>query len=351
MPVSRKTIVLSDEPGVYHCISRCVRRAYLCGRDPLTNRNYEGRRRWICIKIKSLSKIFAVEIFAYSVLQNHYHIVLRVDPEILRSWTDEEVVRRWNRIYSVRKALTGESGDLNESIMEMALMKPEIIAIWRSRLGSVSWFMKQLNEPLARQANKEDGCKGRFWEGRFKCQRLTDEGAVLACMTYVDLNPIRAGMADTPEQSDFTSAQDRIVAMQSKAIQSSSTDFQVEKKDQNVKSVKEMSRRDKWLTPIDSIRVGREKRGWLLTLEEYLHVLDSTGRCIREGKRGSIPPDLAPILNRLNLNKENWLITTTCFGNRFYRISGRVNQMLAAARKAGQHWFQGLGFSKQAYQI
>lgn len=350
MPVSRKTIVLSDEPGVYHCISRCVRRAYLCGRDPLTDRNYAGRRRWICKRIKSLSRIFAVEIFAYSVLQNHYHIVLRVDPELLKSWKDEEVVRRWNKIYSVKKALTGEPGDLTQQLMEMALKKPETIAIWRSRLGSVSWFMKQLNEPLARQANKEDGCKGRFWEGRFKCQRLTDEGAVLACMTYVDLNPIRAGMADTPEKSDFTSAQDRIVAMQSQEIQSPSTDSQIQENDQNVKSVTETSQRDKWLTPIDSIRVGREKKGWLLTLEEYLHVLDTTGRCIREGKRGSIPPDLAPILNRLNLNKENWLITTTHFGNRFYRISGRLNQMIAAAKKAGQHWFQGLGFSKQAYQ-
>lgn len=350
MPVSRKTIILSDEPGVYHCISRCVRRAFLCGRDPLTNRNYEGRRRWICIKIKSLSKIFAIEIFAYSILQNHYHIVLRADPEILKSWTDEEVVRRWNNIYSVKKALTGESGDLNQQIMEMALKKPETIAIWRSRLGSVSWFMKQLNEPIARQANKEDGCKGRFWEGRFKCQRLTDEGAVLACMTYVDLNPIRAGMANTPENSDFTSAQERIVAMQSKEIQSCSTDSQSQKNDQKVKGVAATKQSDHWLTPIDSIRVGREKLGWLLTLEEYLQVLDTTGRCIREGKRGSFPHDLAPILNRLNLNKENWLITTTYFGNRFHRISGRVNQMLAAAKKAGQHWFQGLGFSKQAYQ-
>jgi hypothetical protein len=269
----------------------------------------------------------------------------------LKSWTDEEVVRRWNLIYSVKKALTGEPGDLTKHIIELALKKSETIALWRSRLGSVSWFMKQLNEPIARQANKEDGCKGRFWEGRFKCQRLTDEGAVLACMTYVDLNPIRAGMADKPEKCDFTSAQDRIVALQSKGIQISSTDSQIQEKHQYTKSGTELSHRDNWLTPIDSIRVGREKQRWLLTLEEYLQVLDSTGRCIRDGKRGSIPIDLAPILNRLNLNKENWMTTTTYFGNRFYRISGRANQMLAAAKKAGQHWFQGLGFSKQAYQI
>jgi hypothetical protein len=88
----------------------------------------------------------------------------------------------------------------------------ERIAQLRKRLCSLSWFMARLNLFIARAANKEDKVKKRFWESRFKCQALLDEAAIATCMVYVDLNPIRAGLAGTPEESDYTSIQERIHA-------------------------------------------------------------------------------------------------------------------------------------------
>lgn len=346
MPYARKSVVQPGEPGVYHCISRCVRRASICGFDFLTKRNFEHRRLWIYERVQELPNIFAIEVFACAVMSNHYHLVIRVNPDEADCWSDEEVVWRWDKIYSVSKAITGVKGELDEATMNKALGNPELVAEWRSRLCSISWFMKQINEPLARSANKEDGCKGRFWEGRFKCQHLADEGAVLACMAYVDLNPIRAGVAQTPEESDFTSVQARIIESQSNFTNEDSKQLQTKSE----KTGRSDWQRSEWLTPLESIRVGSDSQGWQLKLEEYLTLIDETGRCMQEGKKGVIPTYLAPILTRMKLEENNWLMATEHFGNRFYRVCGQVNRMMSEAKKLGQRWFQGMGFSRAVFQ-
>jgi len=180
---ARAHIVDVNVTPYYHCVSRCVRRAYLCGADPLTGRSFDHRRQWIERRIFYLAKHFSIGVCAYAVMSNHVHIVLRVEEQLASSLSDDEIIDRWRAVYAVP-----DNFDRRPD-------RDALIALWRSRLSSISWFMRSLNEPLARMANKEDDCTGRFWEGRFKSQALLDWKAVIRCMAYVDLNPVRAGIA------------------------------------------------------------------------------------------------------------------------------------------------------------
>jgi len=167
---------------------------------------------------------------------------------------------------------------------------------YRKRLMDISWFMKELNEPIARMANNEDKCTGHFWEGRFKSQALLDEAALVSCMAYVDLNPVRAKMEETPEMSKHTSIKTRIEV--AKANQTQPTD----------------------LFPFIPF-IGKEREdkpeGLPFKLLDYLELIDLTGRVIRSDKAGSLDISLAPILQRINLTSEQWLEVSTGFEKHF----------------------------------
>ena len=178
-----------------------MRRAFLCGIDTLTGQNYEHRRAWLEDRLLALPKVFAIDIAAYAIMSNHYHVILHINSNRAKGWSDYDVVERWHQLFNgtvlSQKYLKNE-GQL--TIVEMRAFQKSIDE-WRLRLQDISWFMRILNESIARDANAEDGCTGRFWEGRFKSQALLDEAALMACMAYVDLNPIRTKMATTPEKS------------------------------------------------------------------------------------------------------------------------------------------------------
>ncbi len=202
-------IFLSETP-YYHCVSRCVRRAYLCGDDPVSGKNFDHRKRWLVLRIKELAANFAIDVCAYAVMSNHYHLVLYVDQEQLAKWSDEDVIKRWTALFPNNAKLM-ETLYLNRKSKAAHKQLQARLREWRMRLGDISWFMRCLNESLARSANREDECTGRFWEGRFKSQALLDEKALVTCMAYVDLNPVRAGISNSLENSDFTSIQERLI--------------------------------------------------------------------------------------------------------------------------------------------
>ena len=206
---------VSEDTGQYfHVVSRCVRRAFLCGVDEHSGRSYHHRKQWIEARLYELAEVFAVAVYAYAVMSNHLHVLLFIDPTAARRWSDGEVVRRWLALTTA-----GEDDDtLFELKARTLLDNPERVSTLRERLGSLSWFMRYLKEPIARRANRDDGCTGHFWEGRFKLQDSLDDVAVLSQMVYIDLNPLRAGLAECPKEGPHTSAVQRDQHHESSAL-------------------------------------------------------------------------------------------------------------------------------------
>jgi REP element-mobilizing transposase RayT len=301
MPQPRKNQISLIDTPYYHCVSRCVRHSFLCGEDKFTGQSYEHRRGWVEERLLFLSSVFSIGICAYAVMNNHTHVVLCVNKDLADNWSMEEVIQRWHQMYQGTllsqkyqrgdKLSKGESTSLDETV-----------TIYRQRLYDISWLMRNLNEYIAREANKEDGCTGRFWEGRFKSQALLDENAVLACMAYVDLNPIRAKIEVTPETSKHTSIQHRIKAL------------------------------IKGEQPKNLMRfVGNHKqdmpKGIAYSLIDYCELVDCTGRCIRDDKVGYIEHCHNPILERIGLNTQQWLTLTTEFEQHFSTAVGSEHML------------------------
>ncbi len=162
MPKPRSSQVSLIDTPYYHCVSRCVRRAFLCGTDKYSGTSYEHRRAWVEDKVLWLSSVFAIGICAYAVMSNHVHLVLCVDEDKAMSWSDKQAVGRWHRLH--RGTLLSQKFMRNELLSENEWISlKETIAVYRQRLYDISWLMASLSEPIARQANKEDGCTGRFY--------------------------------------------------------------------------------------------------------------------------------------------------------------------------------------------
>ena len=358
MGLLRSRYVKDGEEGVYHCFSRCVRRAFLCGLDKDTGRDFSHRKAWLEQRLRLLASIFAIDVCAYAIMVNHYHLLLRMRPDIVTRWSDWEVARRWLTLFPKLRKLRGAMAlPLEEEIQALA-GQPERIALLRRRLSSLSWFMGRLNEYIARAANKEDEVKGRFWEARFKCQALLDEAAIVACMVYVDLNPIRAGVAATPEESDFTSIRERIRAWQQEAMTiaagASQSDEDVEiygggrqRDSDEIRNSASKSPFACWLCPIES---DSERRGILgMSEAEYFNLVDRSGRLLRVDKQGAIDADLAPILMRIGVRPEAWSDTVSRFGSKFRLAAGLLSNLRNFAGRIGCRWLQGASMARAAF--
>ena len=213
-----------DEISVVHCVQRCVRRAFLAGIDQVSGKDYSYRREWIRRRFEALASVFSIDILSYAILSNHLHVILRSRPDVLAKLSDEDVAIRWLRVFP-GKRIEEQLAEPSQIDIQRVLADPKLLAKIRMRLSDISWFMRALAEPIARIANRQDECTGRFWEGRFKAQRIVDDAGLLACAMYVDLNPVRAALAESLEKSVHTSVYDRIEAKKGVQIPSAAFDY------------------------------------------------------------------------------------------------------------------------------
>lgn len=314
MPIPRAKQINLEAATYYHCYVRCVRKAYLFGTSE-NGKNYDHRKAWVSERINHLIKAFAIEVCAFAVMNNHYHIVLHVNKEQAMAWSDDEVNQRWGLALNRKNSLSQVS--------------PEEVARRRTNLFSISWFMRFLNEFIARLANKEDDVTGRFWESRFQSQALLDEGALLACMTYVDLNPIRAKIAKTLQDSNHTSIQKRLAAHQN---------------NQNTPAN---------LMPFKEEIPEKTKSSTQTTLpfsqKEYFLLIDWSGRQFREGKPGYIGSDVPSIVKSVGLNPAQWINTIEKSRMRDQTVLGTLSRMQDWANTIRKKWLKGQKITQLKY--
>lgn len=326
MPSSARSAQIDLEvTPYYHCYARCVRRAFLCGEDPYEGKNFDHRRGWFVERLREAAMAFAIDVCAYAILSNHFHVVLRVDSEMAASWSEAEVLKRYGKFFP-RAAQAARQLP--------AAAKRRRVAEIREHLTDISWFMRVVNEHVARRANKEDRCSGRFWEGRFKSQALLDEGALYTCMSYVDLNPVRAGTATSLKGSDFTSIQQRLREVAPKGK----------------KGRRSVERAGVPLAPFVSGGRSGKRRTLSLRWGDYLELLEWTGRAARAKPGGRLRGDPPAALKALRIEAAAWLgtMTTPASLSAFCSIGSELS-LKAEALRRDVRWVKGKSPAKRLF--
>ncbi len=373
------------EVAIVHCVQRCVRRAFLAGVDAVTGKDYGFRREWIRRRLEALASVFGCDVLTYAIMSNHLHVILRARPDVVARWSDQEVALRWLKVFPGRR-MDEHLGQPTETDVESLSRDKERLSELRRRLSDISWFMRALAEPIARMANRQDEVTGRFWEGRFKAQRITDEAGLLACAMYVDLNPIRAAMAESLEEARHTSAYDRIEGARGKQIEAAAFALKPLPTAEAAQTLKRSTpdqpkrrkaarrrrptgrkiRRDSWLAPLtlssrDSAAepqvsrsgVRASDKGFLgISWNDYLRLLRWTARQRRPVEGQKVPRSLQPIVAAVGIDLGMWRELVWNFKRYFghSRYAGSPQSMASQAASQNRRWAKGQAAVRVCFQ-
>jgi hypothetical protein len=337
------------------------------GYDVATKQDFGHRRDWIRDRLEFLAGIFLIDVIGYGVLSNHYHAILRNRPDRIEDLSNQEIALRiWRLRHETdasytprRRSSRRRSLKVRRRKLDAIIADERLIAEYRRRLSSISWFMNHLNHSIALRANEEDKRSGHFWEGRFVSEPIKSLEQLFSAMVYIDLNPVRAGLAMTPEASTHTSIFDRLVTLRQRQGEpkdwAKTRDVRLQPKDERSNWVELQHELDAWLSPIDErdemLPTGRRQpishnvdpkqraeemledrlpprasdKGCLpMTAQQYVTLVDWMGRRLRADKQGAIPDNLPPILQRLGLDGvEHWLAIYDNYEQQMARIYRR----------------------------
>lgn len=319
--LARAEVFDPGEVAVLHICARVVRKCFLFGVDPFTGVNHDHRKVWIEDQLKLLAANFGIDLLTFAILSNHFHLILRSRPDVVETWDDSEVARRWLMLCPKRKKDDRSPEEPNEFELNTIRNDPNKLATIRKRLSDVSWWMRLLCQNIGTRANQEDKQVGKFFQGRYRAVRILDEETLLACAAYVDLNPIRAAIAETLESSDYTSVQRRIQSLKqsrlstpsdSKALGSFLSPLTIDEKNDSVGACSNQTRErcsDKGFLSISTM--------------DYLELLDASARMVRPEKKGYTPSDVPPIMERLRLDQDCWRLQIQDFGRLFANVAGK----------------------------
>ncbi|PCJ51310.1 MAG: hypothetical protein COA79_26605 [Planctomycetota bacterium] len=356
MTIARKDLINENEVGTYHITNRCVRHCWLLENPHDPDRDYSHRKKWFYDALEKFADIFCIDIGGYAIMSNHYHLVLRNRPDLREKLSDNDLAFRWLSLHPTAESKREKRSKPTKLEISIFLESPENLKKCKENLSCISTFMKRLNQPIARRANKEENITGRFWEGRFHSQYLADEVAVLSCMTYVDLNPIRAQITNDLSESKYTSAYDRTHSAMAKEnikefkkLNEKAMKNITYKQYEAVKYQYSIANSSNWISKIQRNETENTKPFLRMQLKDYLELLDYTGREIRADKPGYIPNRIPTILETMDVNHKEWINQINHYGKWYFRVVGQASKIKNKLKDTSQKWFQGIKNSDDLY--